>query len=131
MTKSVDAYVDFLKSNAGITVVTEDSRYYKDLKSSIDSSSFCFAYHKSGWVYEFCCSNKIDENEIFSDGTFYIYRKSSNSFNSSYFDVYKSSYYNLRHEHVEFSDFKNRSFFMGGPIKLFYSKTDVENYLKQ
>ena len=134
MTKSVDAYVDFLKSNAGITVVTEDSRYYKDLKSSIDSSSFCFAYHKSGWVYEFCCSNKIDENEIFfflSDGTFYIYRKSSNSFNSSYFDVYKSSYYNLRHEHVEFSDFKNRSFFMGGPIKLFYSKIDVENYLKQ
>ena len=134
MTKSVDAYVDFLKSNAGITVVTEDSRYYKDLKSSIDSSSFCFAYHKSGWVYEFCCSNKIDENEIFfflSDGTFYIYRKSSNSFNSSYFDVYKSSYYNLRHEHVEFSDFKNRSFFMGGPIKLFYSKTDIENYLKQ
>ena len=134
MTKSVDAYVDFLKSNAGITVVTEDSRYYKDLKSSIDSSSFCFAYHKSGWVYEFCCSNKIDENEIFfflSDGTFYIYRKSSNSFNSSYFDVYKSSYYNLRREHVEFSDFKNRSFFMGGPIKLFYSKTDVENYLKQ
>lgn len=134
MTKSVDAYVDFLKSNAGITVVTEDSRYYKDLKSSIDSSSFCFAYHKSGWVYEFCCSNKIDENEIFfflSDGTFYIYRKSSNSFNSSYFDVYKSSYYNLRHENVEFSDFKNRSFFMGGPIKLFYSKTDVENYLKQ
>ena len=134
MTKSVDAYVDFLKSNAGITVVTEDSRYYKDLKSSIDSSSFCFAYHKSGWVYEFCCSNKIDENEIFfflSDGTFYIYRKSSNSFNPSYFDVYKSSYYNLRHEHVEFSDFKNRSFFMGGPIKLFYSKTDVENYLKQ
>lgn len=134
MTKSVDAYVDFLKSNAGITVVTEDSRYYKDLKSSIDSSSFCFAYHKSGWVYEFCCSNKIDENEIFfflSDGTFYIYRKSSNSFNSSYFDVYKSSYYNLRREHVEFSDFKNRSFFMGGPIKLFYSKTDIENYLKQ
>ena len=44
MTKSVDAYVDFLKSNAGITVVTEDSRYYKDLKSSIDSYSFCFAY---------------------------------------------------------------------------------------
>lgn len=134
MTKSVDAYVDFLKSNAGITVVTEDSRYYKDLKSSIDSSSFCFAYHKSGWVYEFFCSNKIDENEIFfflSGGTFYIYRKSSNSFDSYFFDVYKTSYYNLRREYVEFSDFKNRSFFMGGPIKLFYSKTDIENYLKQ
>ena len=134
MTKSVDAYVDFLKSNTGITVVTEDSRYYKDLKSSIDSSSFCFAYHKSGWVYEFFCSNKIDENEIFfflSGGTFYIYRKSSSSFDSYFFDVYKTSYYNLRREYVEFSDFKNRSFFMGGPIKLFYSKTDVENYLKQ
>lgn len=134
MTKSVDTYVDFLKSNAGITVVTEDSRYYKDLKSSIDSSSFCFAYHKSGWVYEFFCSNKIDENEIFfflSGGTFYIYRKSSNSFDSYFFDVYKTSYYNLRREYVEFSDFKNRSFFMGGPIKLFYSKTDIENYLKQ
>lgn len=135
MTKSVDAYVEFLRSHVGITSITEDSSYYKDLKRSIDSSSFCFAYPTGqGRTHSLFCSAKINENNTFfylNDGKLYSYNKSSKTFGSYYFDVYKNNFFNHGSYTASFVDFKNRSFFMGGPIKLFYSKTDVENYLKQ
>lgn len=135
MTKSVDAYVEFLKSHVGITSITEDSSYYKDLKRSIDSSSFCFAYPTGqGRTHSLFCSAKINENNTFfylNDGKLYAYNKSSKTFSSYFFDVYKTNFFNHGSYTASFVDFKNRSFFMGGPIKLFYSKTDVENYLKQ
>lgn len=135
MTKSVDAYVEFLKSHVGITSITEDSSYYKDLKRSIDSSSFCFAYPTGqGRTHSLFCSAKINENNTFfylNDGKLYAYNKSSKTFGSYFFDVYKTNFFNHGSYTASFVDFKNRSFFMGGPIKLFYSKTDVENYLKQ
>lgn len=135
MTKSVDAYVEFLRSHVGITSITEDSSYYKDLKRSIDSSSFCFAYPiGQGRTHSLFCSAQINENNTFFylyDGKLYFYNKSSKTFGSYYFDVYKNNFFNHGSYTASFVDFKNRSFFMGGPIKLFYSKTDVENYLKQ
>ncbi len=135
MTKSVDAYVEFLRSHVGITSITEDSSYYKDLKRSIDSSSFCFAYPTGqGRTHSLFCSTNINENNTFfylNDGKLYSYIKSSKTFGSYYFDVYKTNFFNHGSYTANFIDFKNRSFFMGGPIKLFYSKTDVENYLKQ
>lgn len=135
MTKSVDAYVDFLKSHVGITWITEDSSGYKNLKSSIDSSSFCFAVPTGqGRHHSLYCSKEIDENNIFfyvQGDTLYAYCKSSNTSDAYYFDAYKTNYYNQCNSHCYFFDFKNRSFFMGGPIKLFYSRTDLENYLKQ
>ena len=135
MTKSVDAYVEFLRSHVGITSITEDSSYYKDLKSSIDSSSFCFAYPiGQGPTHSLYCSAKINENNTFfylNGGTLYFYNKSSKTSGSYYFDVYRNNFFNHSSYTAKFEDFKNRSFFMGGPIKLFYSKTDVENYLKQ
>ena len=135
MTKSVDAYVEFLKSHVGITSITEDSSYYKDLKRSIDSSSFCFAYPTGqGRTHSLFCSAKINENNTFfylNDGKLYAYNKSSKTSSSYFFDVYKTNFFNHGSYTASFVDFKNRSFFMGGPIKLFYSETDVKNYLNK
>ena len=137
ITKSVDAYVDFLKSHnvPEISCVTENSDYYKNLKSSIDSSSFCYAYPRSkldGDHYVFYCSKRIDENDTFfylNNNGICAYRKSSNSSSYYYFDVYQTSFYNNIGDTGIFTKLKNCSFFMGGPFKFFYSKTDLMNYL--
>lgn len=137
MTKSVDAYIDFLKSHNApeISSLTEDSSYYKDLKKSIDSSLFCFAWRPSSeGHFRFLCSGEYDENDVFfylKEGKFYSYYKSANWENYYYFDYYATSFSNHYEVQTNYDVFSSRSFFMGGPLKLFYSKQDLQNYLNQ